>query len=94
MNSSNCHEINLAIKFADLLGNFVKETVTGWTKANLVFYMQLPLSSELKEKIENEIPRLMYWRASTDTHYAPEEGFFCDECKTGISFPMDKHDVL
>jgi hypothetical protein len=86
--TSDCQEINLALKFAIDGGNKIQETSEDWTSAKKVFHMQDQLSSSLKEKIIKEIKKLEYWKDWGSPHNSPAEGFFCNECKIGITFPM------
>lgn len=90
MTSNSCQHINLAVKFCKLSGNPVKNISEGWTNAKKVYHMSNSLASELKQIIEKEVNTLEYWQETTDSHYEPSEGFFCNECKEGISFPVKK----
>lgn len=90
MNNNLCQHIHLAVKLSKLSGNPVKVVSTAWSKVKRVFYMTQSLTPELKNQIEKEEPTLEYWEAKKDTHYAPEEGFICNECKESIAFPVKK----
>lgn len=90
MNKKLCQHIDLAVKFSKLSGNPVKEVSTAWSKVKKVFYMAHSLTPELKNQIEEEVPTLKYWEATKDSHYAPEEGFICNECKESIAFPVKR----
>jgi hypothetical protein len=50
--------------------------------------MSNPLTPDLKQVIRNEVPSLEFWETKKDAHYAPGEGFICNECKECISFPI------
>lgn len=86
----NCLEIGLGLKLLKDSGNNIAEIVQGWSNMKEVFQMSEPLSSDLKEKIELEIPLLKYWKYKGSPHNAPGEGFYCEEHKIAISFPMRK----
>ncbi len=85
--SNPCQHISLAIKICKLSGNTIKEISQGWTNAKKVFHFTYSISFELKNRIKTKIPTLEYW-TEEDNHYEYTEGFFCNECKEGISFPL------
>lgn len=88
--NSICPEINTAIRFALNTGNEIKEKSEGWTKAKQVFFMKNKLTQELKNKIQKEISKLEYWQDAGSPHNEPAEGFFCNNCMVGISFPVPR----
>ena len=90
---SICPEIDTAIKLALDDGNKIKESSEGWSKAKQVFFMEKKLTQELKNKIKTEIPKLEYWNDAGSPHNEPDEGFFCNECTVGISFPVARRVV-
>lgn len=89
--NSICPEINIAIKLALDSGNGIKEKSEGWSKAKQVFFMEKKLTQELKDKIQNTVPKLEYWKDSGSPHNEPDEGFFCNECTVGISFSVPRN---
>jgi len=90
---SICPEIDIVIKLALDDGNRVKEVSEGWSKAKQVFFMEKNLTYELKNKIEAQMPKLEYWKDPGSPHNEPDEGFFCNECTVGISFPVARRVV-
>lgn len=86
--NSTCPEVNTVIKLASDLGNEVKEKSEDWSKAKQVIFMQKKLDPLLKNKVEVELIKLRYFSYEGSPHNEPDEGFFCDECKVGISFPV------
>lgn len=90
MNNSNCQQIDLAIKLSIKGENSIKNISEGWSNAKKVFHMNTALTHELKKQIETEVPQLEYWKDEGSPHFPPDEGFFCNECKEAISFPIKK----
>lgn len=88
--NTNCKQINSILDLSKKYGNAVLEVVNGWAKVKTVVYMKLPLSVELKEKINQEDANLRYRKFDGSPHYPADEGFICDEHSIAISFPVQK----
>lgn len=88
--NSICPDIDMAIKLSIVAGNSIKEKSEGWSKAKQVFFMERKLTLELKDKIHSTVPKLEYWVELGSPHNEPEEGFYCNECTVGMSFPCDR----
>jgi hypothetical protein len=84
----NCHQINLALKIAEIEGNGISEVVEGWTKIKKVIYMKQPLNPALKKQISKQVSNLRYRIFEGNLHYLADEGFICDEHSIAISFPL------
>jgi hypothetical protein len=88
---SICPEITIALELAEKTGNSVKDYSENWSKAKEVFAMKIKLTSELKKEIEEKLPTLKYWTNSGSPHNEPTEGFFCESCTVGITFPVKRN---
>ena len=87
---NGCQKINLALKLCLNSGNKVFEISEGWSNAEKVFHMSEFLSSNLKAEIKAKIRKLEYFKDNGSPQVPADEGFFCNECKEGISFPVKK----
>lgn len=83
----SCQEINLALNYLKNNGYSIKEEVKGWTKMDLVIYMDKKLTVDSREHLKS-ISGLGYHRVDSDPHYAKEELFVCHKCKIAISFAL------
>ncbi len=86
--NSICPEINLAMSLSLSDGNIIKERSEGWSsKAKQVIMMKGKLTTEMRDSIKQSVPKLEYWVESSSPHNDPDEGFYCNECSVGLSFP-------
>ncbi len=92
--NSICPEINLAINLALSDGNEIKERSEGWSKAKQVIMMKGKLTAEMRDSIKKSVPKLEYWVESGSPQNDPEEGFFCNECSVGLSFPCERKIII
>ena len=82
-----CQKINSAVNYLKKNGYSIKEEVTGWSKMELVIYMDNKLTATVRNDLK-AIDGLDYHKSDSDPHYAKEEVIFCRECKIAIAFPM------
>lgn len=90
---SICPEINVVIKMASDVGNEIKNISEGWSNAKQVISMEKKLDVLLKNKVEAELKKLKYFNYVGSPHNEPDEGFVCEDCKVGISFPITRNDA-
>lgn len=83
----HCVHIEAVVNIASGEGNGIREISEGWTKVKQVVHMQKPLSTSVKGEVGRQQPSLRYWTSEKTPHNAAEDGFTCDVCKVGISFP-------
>ncbi|RZM80135.1 hypothetical protein C3B51_13240 [Pseudoalteromonas rubra] len=83
-----CEHIQKVVDISKQHGVDVLEVSDGWTKIKQVVHMKSGLTSELKKEIEEQQLCLRYWSSPKTPHNAGDEGFTCDACKVGITFPQ------
>ncbi|WPC76870.1 hypothetical protein [Vibrio porteresiae] len=82
-----CEHITDVVKIIEKFGNEVTEVSEGWSRINQVVYVKNKLSESEREQIELEQLNLRYWETKRTPHNAAEEGYICDICHVGITFP-------
>lgn len=81
--------IERAVKIAIEAGNSVKEISEGWSKVKQVVHMASRLTAAVRDEIQHQAPSLRYWSVERTPHNLAEEGFICETCWVGLSFPKD-----
>lgn len=79
--------IERAVRIAEQAGNSVSELSEGWSKVRQVVQMAGPLTAAVRSSIESQVPSLRYWSTKRTPHNPAGEGYICEECGVGISFP-------
>ena len=79
--------IEHAVQIAIGAGNSIKEVSEGWSRVQQVVHMSSKLTISLRDEIQLQEPSLQYWSVERTPHNPAEEGFICDECQVGLSFP-------
>lgn len=82
-----CKHIEDVVTIAKASGNDVAEVSEGWTKVKQVVHMKSKLSNDDKNEIANKQPNLRHWSTERTPHNSAEDGYTCDECGVGITFP-------
>lgn len=82
-----CRHIEDVVGITKASGNDVIEVSEGWTKVKQVVHMKQRLSENDRNLIKTRQPTLRYWTSERTPHNAAEEGYTCDLCSVGITFP-------
>jgi hypothetical protein len=82
-----CEHVADVVKIIEKAGNEVTEISEGWSKINQVVHVKKKLSESEREQIELAQPNLRYWETERTPHNYAEEGYTCDICHVGITFP-------
>lgn len=82
-----CKHIEDVVGIAKASGNDVIEVSEGWTKVKKVVHMKKKLSDDDRSSIKARQPTLRHWSSERTPHNTAEEGYTCDLCSVGITFP-------
>lgn len=82
-----CKHIEEVVGVAKASGNEVIEVSEGWTRVKQVVHMKKKLSEDDRDIIKAKQPALRHWLSERTPHNAAEEGYTCDICSVGITFP-------
>ena len=83
----NCPHIEEVVNISKSSGNDILEVSEGWSKVKQVVHMKEKFKSDDKSQVQAKQSALRYWSTERTPHNAAEEGFTCDECSVGITFP-------
>lgn len=89
MSITNCDSINQLIELALMQGNQVIEVNHSWTKMDEVIYMEKAMTQIIKNTAMLK-KDLTYYRTQGSPYNKPEEGFYSQNSKVAISFPICK----
>lgn len=82
-----CKHIEEVVNIAIAAGNDVSEISEGWTKIKQVVHMKGQLSKTDRDLIAAKQPSLRSWSTERTPHNRAEDGYTCDECCVGMTFP-------
>ncbi|OBR78808.1 hypothetical protein A7D35_02560 [Xanthomonas arboricola] len=69
------------------LGCTVRDVSGDWSRARRVLEFAQPLPAALRKQARRNA-ELVHYHAPAAPHWPGDEGFFCDQCRVGLAFPL------
>lgn len=88
--TKSCEHLEPLINLALSDGCAVVGVSEGWSIARRVVELGPRFPDKLKSVSSAVQSPLRYYRDAGSPHNAPDQGFFCDTCKVGLSFPSKR----
>ncbi|NJC30724.1 hypothetical protein GGR79_002191 [Xanthomonas arboricola] len=68
-------------------GCTVRDVSGDWSRARRVLEFAQPLPASLRKQARRNA-ELVHYHAPAAPHWPGDEGFFCDQCRVGLAFPL------
>ncbi len=85
--TETCSHIEPIYGQARSLGCSVKEISRGWSEARLVVHFSQHMPPNLRPASGSIAAPVRYYSSPRTPHNPADEGFYCTDCKVGLSFP-------
>lgn len=86
--SHACEHLERLLALALAEGCSISGVSEGWSEARRVLDLVPCMPKSLKEAAGSVEAPVVYYAYEGSPHNQPDEGFFCRNCKVGISFPL------
>ncbi len=85
--TETCSHIEPLYSQAKLLGCSVTQVSRGWSEARMVVHFAQRMPPAFRPRAGIVAAPVRYYSSPRTPHNAADEGFYCTDCKVGLSFP-------